>query len=236
MCGIRVASGTPAASAARVGARVRMSETTTAGSSRSISGSSARAASAACRPASVPGSGGGKVRYSSAAVKSSPAPSTAARRSSQVSIVTSCPRRASPRPSEIAGNTWPGSPKAATRTRTLRGGVRLTRAGEDDLRDVAVGGALQQVADPLADVAGPDHLLGGHRLLDEVGHRGVDEGGRERRAGDPVFADLALGGEAEVQHRGLRRAVDREPRLARFAGDRGHVEDQRLAVLLARLT
>ena len=120
MWGISVASGTPAASAASVGARVRMSATTTAGSRLSISGSSARAASAACRPSSVSGSGGGKMRYSSAATKSSPAPSTAARRSSQVSIVTSWPRRASARPSEIAGKTWPGSPKAATRTRSGR--------------------------------------------------------------------------------------------------------------------
>src|SRR6202000_2346796 len=58
MCGTRVASGTPAASAARVGARVRMSETTTAGSSRSISGSNARAASAAGRASSGAGLGG----------------------------------------------------------------------------------------------------------------------------------------------------------------------------------
>src|ERR1700759_2542337 len=60
MCGISVARGTPAASAASVGARVRMSETTTAGSSRSISGSSARAASAAWRPGAGAGRGGGE--------------------------------------------------------------------------------------------------------------------------------------------------------------------------------
>src|SRR6201996_838082 len=236
MWGIRVASGTPAASAARVGASVRMSETTTAGSSRSISGSSARAASAAWRPSSVSGSGGGKVRYSSAAAKPSPAPSTAARRSSQVSTVSSCPRRASPRPSEIAGKTWPGSPKAATRTRTLGGGVDLAGAGEDDLRDVAVGGDPEQVADRLADIRRLNHRLGRDRALDEVGHRGVDEGGGERRAGDPLFAHLALGGGAEVDQRGLGRAVDREPGLAPFAGDRGGVDDQRLAVLEARLS
>src|ERR1700743_1872302 len=173
MGGIRVGGGPRAPWAAGGGAGVRMPETTPAGSSRSISGSSARAASAAWRPSSVSGSGGGKVRYSPAAAEPSPAPSTAARRSSQVSTVTSCPRRASARPSEIAGKTWPGSPKAATRTRTLGGAVRFTRAGEDDLRDVAVGGGLQQVADPLTDVARPDHRLGRHRLLDEGHYHGL---------------------------------------------------------------
>ncbi|HJX32562.1 MAG TPA: hypothetical protein VJ257_00030 [Solirubrobacterales bacterium] len=83
MWGIRVASGTPAFSAARAGARVRMSLTATWGRISSSSGSSPRAASAAVKP--------------------SPAPSTAARRSSQVSITTSCPRAASARPSAIAG-------------------------------------------------------------------------------------------------------------------------------------
>ena len=53
----------------------------------SSSGSSARAASAAWSPSAESGSGGGNIRYSSAAAKPSPAPSTASRRSSQVSII-----------------------------------------------------------------------------------------------------------------------------------------------------
>src|SRR5215203_2963859 len=118
MWGIRVASGIPARSAARVGARVRMSLTTTWGRKSSSSGCSALAASAACWPSSDSGSGGGNIRYSSAAAKPSPAPSTASRRSSQVSITTSCPRAAIAFPSAIAGKTWPASPKAPTRTRS----------------------------------------------------------------------------------------------------------------------
>ena len=143
MCGISVASGTPATSAASAGARVRMSLTTACGRISSSSGSSARAASAAWAPSGESGSGGGNMRYSSAAAKPRPAPSTAARRSSQVSIVTSWPRPASARPRAIAGKTCPGSPKAATRKRL--GGVKpLAWSGEDNLGHVAVGRDVQQ--------------------------------------------------------------------------------------------
>src|ERR1044072_6105846 len=101
------------------------------------------------------------MRYSSAAAKPSPAPSTADRRSSQVSIVTSCPRPASARPRAMAGKTCPGSPKAATRKRLGR--VKpLARSGEDDLGHVAVRRDAEQEAHRLADVLPPDHLLGGH--------------------------------------------------------------------------
>src|SRR5829696_5005621 len=178
MWGIRVASGIPVRSAARVGARVRMSLTTTWGRKSSSSGSSALAASAACWPSSESGSGGGNIRYSSAAVKPSPAPSTASRRSSQVSTVTSWPRPESARPRAIVGNTWPGSPKAASSS--LKPGRRdferraglgtadsLTGPGEDDLGHVAVGGGAQQEANRLADVLGLDHLLARYLPLGE---------------------------------------------------------------------
>ena len=177
-------SASPAArrrcSAASAGARVRMSLTATCGRISSSSGSSARAASAACWPSAESGSGGGNIRYSSAAAKPSPAPSTAARRSSQVSTTTSCPRPASARPSAIAGKTCPGSPKAATRTRRdprSRQGCRygcieaLAGPGEDDLRDVAVGRGAEQEAHRLAEVAGLDHRLAGDLALGELGHR-----------------------------------------------------------------
>ena len=59
--------------------------------------------------------------------------------------------------------------------------------------------------------------------------------GRERRHLDPLAGDLLLGRLAEADHRRLGRRVDREPRLAGLAGDRGRVDDQRLAVLGAGL-
>ncbi len=92
-----------------------MSLTTTSKRSASSIGSRASAASAAEGPVSEPGGGGGKVSYSSAAVKATPAPSTASRQCSQVSTVTRCPRPESARASAIAGNACPASPKAATR-------------------------------------------------------------------------------------------------------------------------
>src|SRR5680860_931918 len=230
MCGISVARGIPATSAASAGARVRMSLTTTWGRISSSSGNSARAASAACEPSGESGSGGGNIRYSSAAAKPSPAPSTAARRSSQVSIVTACPRPASARPSATAGKTCPGSPNAATRKRL--GGVKpLAWSGEDDLGYVAVGGDAKQEAHRLADVLRPDHLLGGNLALGELGHRRVDEAGGQGRALDAGPTDLAVGRLGEVDHRALGRRVDREPGLAGLAGDQGGVDDQRLAVL-----
>src|SRR6476659_1015683 len=57
MCGISVARGTPATSAASAGASVRMSLTTTCGRISPNSGSSARAASAAWPPSGESGSG-----------------------------------------------------------------------------------------------------------------------------------------------------------------------------------
>src|SRR3954453_13402075 len=247
MWGISVASGTPAFSAASAGARVRMSLTTACGRISSRSGSSAWAASAAWAPSADSGAGGGNIRYSSAAVKSRPAPSTAARRSSQVSTVPSWPRRVSARPRAIVGKTWPGSPKAASSSLRLWRGGGASRAGrggahtltgpcEDDLGHVAVARGAQQEADRLADVLGPDHLLAGDLSLGELGHRRVDEGRRQRRALDPFGARLAVGDFGEVDHRRLGRGVDREPALAHLAGDRGGVDEQRLAVLGARLT
>src|SRR5215213_10199644 len=225
MWGISVASGSPAFSAASAGARVRMSLTTACGRISSSRGSSARAASAAWLPSSESGSGGGNIRYSSAGVKPRPAPSTAPRRSSQLSSVTSCPRSASARPRAIAGKTWPASPNAATSSRRLGAGETgpplaglgaadsLTGPGEDDLGHVAVARGAQQEADRLADVLGLDHLLGGHLPLGELGHRGVDEGRRQSRALDTFGAGLAVGPLGEVDHRRLRRRVDREPAL-----------------------
>src|SRR5436853_2529455 len=239
MWGIRVASGIPARSAARVGARVRMSLTTTWGWKSSSNGCSALAASAACWPSSESGSGGGNIRYSSAAAKPSPAPSTASRRSSQVSITTSCPRAASAFPSAIAGKTWPASPKAATSIRrrsftpgAASGGIEsLARSGEDNLWDVAVARGPQQKADRLAEVLRADHLLGRDLALDKLGHRRLDEARGQGGALDAGVAGLAVGRLGEVDHRRLRRRVDREPGLAALTGDRGGVDDQRLAVL-----
>src|SRR3954451_11903939 len=214
MWGISVASGTPAFSAASAGARVRMSLTTACGRISSRSGSSARAASAAWAPSADSGSGGGNIRYSSAAVKPRPAPSTAARRSSQVSTVTSWPRRVSARPRAIVGKTWPRSPTAASSSlRRWRGGG-ASRAGlgaadpltgpcEDDLGHVAVARGAQQEADRLADVLGPDHLLARDLSLSELGHRRIDEGGCEGRALDAFAAGLAVGAFREVDHRRL---------------------------------
>src|SRR5215207_4712334 len=247
MWGISVASGTPAFSAARAGARVRMSLTTAWGRVSSSNGSSARAASPAWLPSSESGSGGGNIRYSSAGVKPRPAPSTASRRSSQLSSVTWWPRSASARPRAIAGKTWPASPNAASSSRMLGAGETgpplaglgaadsLTGPGEDDLGHMAVARGAQQEADRLADVLGLDHLLSGHLALGELGHRRVDEGRREGRALDPFGAGLAVRALGEVDHRRLRRRVDREPPLSRLAGDRGGVDEQRLAVLGPRL-
>src|SRR5215218_4651930 len=267
MWGISVASGIPARSAARVGARVRMSLTTTWGRKPSSSGSSARAASAACWPSSESGSGGGNIRYSSAAAKPIPSPSTACRRSSQVSITTSWPRAAKALPKAMAGKTCPASPNAPTRMRRdevlalsgkdagspngsaiwatedaawrrqgpSRRVLALAGAGEDNLRHVAVARGAQQEADRLAEVLGPDHLLRRDLALDELGHRRLDEARRQRRALDSGVARLAVGRLGEVDHRGLRRGVDREPRLAAFAGDRDGVDDQGFAVLGAGL-
>src|SRR6188472_715864 len=246
MWGISVASGIPDLSAARAGARVRMSLTTTWGRISSSSGSSACAASAAWSPSTESGSGGGNIWYSSAAAKPSPAPSTASRRSSQVSSTTSWPRSRSARPSAIAGKTCPGSPKAATRKRrpslppvavipALRGVEPLARPRKDDLGDVAVGGGTQQEADRLAEVLGPDHFLARDLALGELGHRRVDEAGSQRRALDSAAANLAVGRLGEVDYRRLGRGVDREPGLPALAGDRGRVDDQRLAVLGAGL-
>src|SRR6185295_117873 len=215
--------------------RVRMSLTTACGRISSSRGSRARAASAAWAPSGESGSGGGNIRYSSAAAKPSPAPSTACRRSSQVSIVTSWPRAASAHPSEIAGNTCPGSPKAATRKRPSGGVEALTRASEHDLWDVAVLRGAEQEAHRLAEVLGPDHLLRRDLPLDELGHRRLDEARRQRRALDPGAAHLAVRRLGEVDHRRLGGGVDREPSLSALAGDRSGVDDQRLAVLFARL-
>src|SRR6188474_1135960 len=204
MWGIRVASGIPARSAARLGARVRMSLTTACGCISSSKGSSASAASAAWAPSGESGSGGGNIRYSSAAAKPSPAPSTTARRSSQVSIVTSWPRSRSANPSEIAGKTWPGAPKAATRKRRLSpppvtampplGRIQaLAGSGEDYLGHVAVARRAQQEADRLTEVLGPDHLLARHLALGKLGHRCVDEAGRECCALDASAPGLPVG-------------------------------------------
>src|SRR3954471_7114715 len=243
MCGISVASGIPTRSAANVGARVRMSLTTTWGRKSSSSGSSALAASAACWPASESGSGGGNIRYSSAAAKVSPSPSTAWRRSSQVSITTSWPRTASALPSAIAGKTCPASPKAATSTRrrsvtpdpALGGIESLAWPRKYDLRPVAVARGPQQEAHRLAEILGADHLLRRELALGELGHRRLDEARCQRRALDPRGPRRAMGRLGEVDHRGLGRGVDREPGLPALAGDRGGVDDQRLAVLSAGL-
>ncbi len=116
-CGINVAHGTPTFSAASAGASVRMSLTTASGFHSSRKGRSVRAAAAALTSPD-PAAGGGNTVYCSAATNSSPSSSTGSRQRSQLSTTTSCPRPASARASEIAGNACPASPKAATITRT----------------------------------------------------------------------------------------------------------------------
>src|SRR5260221_12538129 len=202
MGGIKVAHGTPAISAASAGARVRMSLITAWGRISSSSGSRPRAASAAWPPSAESGSGGGNIRYSSAAAKPSPAPSTAPLRSSQVSIVTSWPRPASTRPRAIAGKTWPGSPKAATRNRL--GGIEpLTWPGEGYLGHMAVGRGSQEEAHRFADVLRPDHLLAEDLALCELGHRRVDGARPPRRALGAVADALTMGRLGGVDHGGL---------------------------------
>ncbi len=87
--GISVAHCLPAFSAARAGATVSTSLTTTSGRNSSISGNSALAASAADAPSGDPGGGGGNVLYSSAAVNPRPSASTGSRHRSHVSTSTS---------------------------------------------------------------------------------------------------------------------------------------------------
>ena len=59
--------------------------------------------------------------------------------------------------------------------------------------------------------------------------------GAKRRHLDPLARDLLLGRLREADHRRLGRRVHRQPRLPGLAGDRGRVDDQRLAVLGAGL-
>src|SRR3954451_1227795 len=108
---------------------------------------------------------------------------------------------------------------------------RFSGSLEDDFGHHARRRERQQEADRLGDVLRPDHLLRRDRLLDEVGHRRVDEPGRERDRLDPVARQLLVHRLREADHRGLGGRVDRQPRLARLAGDRGEVDHERVAVL-----
>ena len=96
------------------------------------------------------------------------------------------------------------------------------------------GDMLQQHAHDLGDVGDLDHVLGGDLLLDEVGHRRVDEGRAQRGRLDAVVAELLVHRLGEADDRRLGRAVDRQPRLAGLARDRRRVDDERAAVLGAR--
>ena len=77
--------------------------------------------------------------------------------------------------------------------------------------------------------SGPDHVLGRDLALGPVGHRRVDEPGRERGHLDPVAGELAVRGLRQPDHARLGGRVGREPRLALHARDRRGVHHQRLA-------
>ena len=66
------------------------------------------------------------------------------------------------------------------------GADRVRRADEHDFGDDAGGRGAEQEPDPLGDVLGADHLVGGDLPLDELGHRRVDERRAKRRHLDPV--------------------------------------------------
>ena len=84
-----MACGTPATSAASVGAKVKMSLTTRFGSNPSIHLAKARAAAAAVCPSGVSGPGGGYTEYYCAPVNPNPSASTGSRHRSQLSTSTS---------------------------------------------------------------------------------------------------------------------------------------------------
>ena len=79
-----------------------------------------------------------------------------------------------------------------------------------------------------------DHLLGGDLLLDEVGHRGVDERGAQRGGLDALRAELLVHRFRPADDAVLGGGVDRQPGLSALAGDRGGVDDERVAVLAGR--
>ena len=101
------------------------------------------------------------------------------------------------------------APARATSASISPGRVK-TISGTRQYRDVP-----QQEAHRLGDVLGPDHLLGRHLALDELGHRRVDEPRAQGGHLDPVVVVLLLRRLAEADHARLGRRVDREPAGAR---------------------
>src|SRR5690349_22638097 len=133
-----------------------MSFTTTCGSSSRIRGRVSSAARAAAAYGFSGRSRVGNTWYSGAGANLIPSRSTSACHRLQVSSVTSWPRSTSFFPTAIAGNAWPGSPKAPTNMRS-------------DCSGISLGSDLCQV---------PDHpqpvLLGGRGRGHEQGlHAGV---------------------------------------------------------------
>ena len=93
---------------------------------------------------------------------------------------------------------------------------------------------LQQESHGLADVLGPDHVLGLDVLADELRHVGVDEAGAQRDGLDAVTVELLVHRLRPGDHRRLGGGVDAEPRLAGLARDRRRVDHERVSVLGAR--
>jgi hypothetical protein len=72
-------------------------------------------------------------------------------------------------------------------------------------------------------IRGLDHL--GGLEARPLGHRRVDETGADRDRAHPVRVELGIHRPGQRDHRGLRRAVNREGRRRQGAGDRGQVHD-----------
>ena len=98
---------------------------------------------------------------------------------------------------------------------------RVPRAQEHDLRHQARGRRAQQEPHRLRDVLGADHVARPSTWPLTNSVIGVStNAGHERRHLDPLTVDLPLRRLAEADHPGLRRRIDRQPRLARLPRDR----------------
>src|ERR1035437_125340 len=196
-----VAVRTPSSSAARAGASVRMSATTTSGASSRTSGTVSRVA---CTTASKKSRGSGpegNTRYSGAGAKAIPSASTCSRQRSHVCSVTSCPRAASARPRAIIGKACPGSPNAPSSTRLGGAPAAFMRArsggqlGEQPQLLQALLGSERRgghAEGPHARIAVDGQALA-HHVLGAAQRDGVDQ-----RVGDRGHRLLALAFEVEV--------------------------------------
>ena len=108
----------------------------------------------------------------------------------------------------------------------------LAGALEDDLRDHAGRADVEREAHRLGDV-GRCRIISsaGTCVADPLGHRRLDEARAQRERLDALAVELLVHRLRPADDGELRGAVDRQPRLARLAGDRGGVDDERVPVL-----